>query len=114
MRNAFTIALTAALITTAAIKAAPAFAESPAPATNVSLVRTADLDLGSEAGRNTLDSRLVRAVRDVCGTASDADLEGQNAVRACREQTLAQARGRGALLVAAVSSGETLAITAAR
>ena len=62
----------------------------------------------------TLDSRLVRAVRDVCGTASDADLEGQNAVRACREQTLAQARGRGALLVAAVSSGETLAITAAR
>ena len=32
-----------------------------------------------------LDRRLAAAAREVCGFASDADLEGKNDVRACRE-----------------------------
>jgi UrcA family protein len=94
MRNAFTIALASALITTAAIKAAPAVAETPTAGTNVALVRTADLDLRSEAGRRQLDLRLARAARQVCGAASDADLHGKKQVRQCRADVLTEARGK--------------------
>ena len=114
MKNAFTIALASALITTAVIRAAPALAEAPAAQTNVSLVRTADLDLSSDAGRRQLDRRLARAAREVCGTASDADLAGKNEVRQCRDEVLAQARAnRDAMLAAAVDKG-FIAVTASR
>ena len=59
-----------------------------APATPVtSIVQTADLDLASQAGQRALDRRLSIAIADVCGTASDADLVGQNEVRRCRVAT---------------------------
>ena len=92
MKRALYLALASALITTAAIEAPPAFAQAPGGETNVSRVRTADLDLTSEAGRRTLERRLANAARQVCGTASDADVEGKNAVRKCRDATLAKAR----------------------
>ena len=114
MKNAFTIALASALITTAAIKAAPAIAQTSPVQTNVSVVRTADLDLSSDSGRRQLDLRLARAAREVCGTASDADLKGKRQVRECRDATLAQARGKGESLVAATSSDTAIAVTAAR
>ena len=115
MKNAFTIALASALITTAVIKAAPALAEAPAAETNISLVRTADLDLKSDAGRRVLDQRLARAARQVCGTASDADLQGKNDVRQCRDAVLAKARAnRDAVLAAAAPSNGFIAVTAAR
>ena len=92
MKRALYIALGSALIATAAIGAAPAFAQAPGGEINVRLVRIADLDLASEAGRRTLERRLANAAREVCGTASDADVEGKNAVRKCRDATLAKAR----------------------
>jgi UrcA family protein len=114
MKNAFTIALASALITTAAIKAAPALAEAPAIETNVSLVRTADLDLNSSQGRRILNLRLARAAREVCGTASDVDLNGKNEVRHCRDEVLAQARAnRDAVLAGSAGQG-FIAVTAAR
>ena len=73
-------ALLLALIATPAIAAEPA-----APAT--SIVRTADLDLASKVGQRALDRRLSIAIAEVCGTASDADLAGQNEVRRCRVAT---------------------------
>jgi UrcA family protein len=103
MRNALTIALAAALITTAAIKAAPAVAETPTAESRVALVRTADLDLRSQAGRRQLDLRLARAARDVCGTASDADLHGKKQVRQCRADVLAEARGKRDTVLAATA-----------
>ena len=106
MKNAIAIALAAALITTAAIKAAPALAETPAGETKVSVVRTADLDLSSSLGRRQLDLRLARAARDVCGTGSDADLQGRNAVRRCRAEVLH--RARDALLAAARRGSPTV------
>jgi UrcA family protein len=53
-------------------------------------VETADLDLSTAAGLRTLDHRLTIAIVDACGEASDVDMEGANAVRACR----ADARAR--------------------
>lgn len=109
MNRAVTIALASALIASGAIGAAPAPAQPPGGEANISLVRTADLDLGSEAGRKALDRRLAQAAREVCGTASDADVEGKNAVRKCRDETLANAKsqldtivaGRGVIAVSA-------------
>lgn len=92
MKKPFLIILGSALATGAIIKAAPALAE---PTQAVSVVRTADLDLSTTAGREALDHRLVLAAYDVCGTASDVDLAGKNAVRACRTAVLAKARASG-------------------
>jgi UrcA family protein len=84
------------MITAAAIKAAPAFAEPTAsPDVSVSIIQTADLDLSTSAGRHSLDRRLVRAASEVCGTASEVDLVGKNKVAACRHSVLAEARAKG-------------------
>ena len=70
-----------------AATATPALAEAPVIAT--STVQTADLDLSSIQGQRALDRRLTQAVKEVCGTASDADVAGKNEVRRCRVDTLA-------------------------
>jgi len=57
---------------------------------NVAAVHTADLDLSTNAGRHQLDRRLVVAAAEVCGSASDADLAGQNDLRP-QELSLANA-----------------------
>jgi UrcA family protein len=93
MMKSFKIALTAFVITAGVIEGAPALAQDGPQ--NVSIVRTADLDLTSEAGRAQLDHRLVTAAYEVCGEASDVDVSGKNAVRACRTDVLAKARSEG-------------------
>jgi UrcA family protein len=98
MKQTILIILSSFLATAAVIKAAPAVAE-PAPTNvNVSIVRTADLDLSTDNGRRQLDQRLVSAAREVCGTASDADLAGKNKVRQCRHDVLASARASGEMV----------------
>ena len=94
MKQTLKIIAFSALATAAVIKAVPALAE-PAPAENVSIVHTSDLDLNSKSGRAALDHRLVTAAFEVCGTASTVDLAGQNKVRACRADVLAKARTDG-------------------
>ena len=114
--KAITIILTSFVIATGVIKAAPALAETTAPATvvNVSLVRTADLDLASSHGQRQLDQRLANAAREVCGPASDVDIEGKNEVRKCRDDTLAKAKGQRDAVLAAAERGTFIAVTAAR
>lgn len=114
MKQAILIALASAVITGAAIKAAPALAEEPMLETNISLVRTVDLDLGSVAGQRQLDHRLANAAREVCGEASDVDLAGKNEVRRCRDETLAIARAQRGALAEATKRGATIAVVAAR
>ena len=110
MKQTLRIILASFLATAAVIKGAPALAE-PAPSNvNISVVRTADLDLSTNAGRNQLEQRLVIASRKVCGTASDADLAGKNQVRQCRGEVLARAQAQRDTLLA----GRTIAVTAAR
>ena len=107
--KSFKIALTAFVITAGVIKAAPVVAAPPVE--NVSIVRTADLDLTSKTGRAALDHRLVNAATEVCGTASSADLIGSNEVRTCRANVLAKARSKGSQLA---SRGAPIAVVAAR
>ena len=110
MTQGFKIALSAFLITAGLIKGAPTMAQ-PAPAQNVSIVHTTDLDLTTKAGREALDHRLVLAAYDVCGTASEVDLVGQNKVRACRTDVLAKARAESEQLA---SRGGPIFIAAGR
>ncbi len=112
--KAITIILASALITAGAIKAAPALAETPAAATNVSVVRTADLDLRSSEGQRRLDHRLARAARQVCGAASDVDIEGKNDVRKCRDDVLARARDKRDAVVASADRDAVIALIATR
>ena len=114
MKNPYLIALTAGLITAAAIKAVPAFAEPVGTQTFVSHVQTSDLDLSSASGSRELQQRLTLAAREVCGTASDADVAGKNDVRKCRDDALARATGDQAALLTAASRGAVIAITASR
>lgn len=110
MKETQKIIALSALATAAVIKAVPAFSQ-PAPAQNISIVRTSDLDLSSKAGRQILDHRLITAAFEVCGTASDADLAGRNQVRACRSDVLAKARAESAQLA---SRGVAIVLAAAR
>jgi UrcA family protein len=110
--SAIRIIIASALITGAALKAVSAPAEPIATQdVNISIVETADLDLSTEAGRKSLDQRLVIAAREVCGNASDVDLEGKAAVRDCRADVLAKARAKGAQLA---DRGQRTILVAAR
>lgn len=101
MNKTLKIVLTSFAITAGLIKGAPTMAEPAANASvNVSYVHTADLDLSTTAGQRAFDHRLNIAAREVCGTASDVDLAGQNDVRKCRVDVLAKARATGAELAA--------------
>ena len=64
--------------------ASPAIAAAPQAETR--LVRYADLDLASAAGRATLDRRIDSAVRAVCGRASIQDLNAVHQVELCRDE----------------------------
>ena len=85
-----------------AFSAMPALAEAPVIAT--STVQTADLDLSTSKGQQMLDRRLQRAASEVCGIASDADLEGKNDVRQCRADTLASVANERDQRIASASS----------
>ena len=106
--TAIRIILTSALVTAALIKGVPALAE--APSQTVSIVRTADLDLSTRDGRDALDRRLVIAANEACGTAADVDLAGQNDVRSCRKQVLAQARVKTEAIVAGRTTERSILI----
>ncbi|MBA3678230.1 MAG: UrcA family protein [Sphingosinicella sp.] len=84
--------LIAAAAFTAAIFAQSAMAQNALPQQDGSAlisesVDYSDLDLSNEAGRARLDHRIRIAIQQVCGTASDSDLEGKNEVRRCRAAT---------------------------
>jgi UrcA family protein len=112
MKRTLLIIAGSALATGLAIKAAPALSE-PLPAEmNVSVVRTADLDLSTDAGQRRLDQRIVIAANEVCGDASDVDLKGKNDVRKCRNEVLVAARARARTIIAA--SGHESIVVAAR
>lgn len=80
--------------------------------TATSIVRTADLDLGSASGRRTLDHRLSIAIVEACGTASNVDLEGKNGVRACRVAARAKVAAERDRLVALASTGKDVILAA--
>lgn len=100
MKTIFILSAVAASLA-ASIAASPAAAQAPASGERV-IVSYADLDLSSQSGVRTLNRRILSAVQAACGTASDADLHGKNAVNDCRTATYAQATAqvRGAIELA--------------
>ena len=112
--KAIAIVLASALISGTAIKAVPALAQTASPEVAVSVVRTADLDLTTDAGKRQLDRRLASAAREVCGTASDFDLESKNEVRECRDLVLVNAREKGQAMIARNERVGSIAVVAAR
>ena len=111
MRNTALFAL--ALIASAAT-VTPTVAAAVEAETVTSIVRTADLDLSNDAGQRELDRRIVQAAREVCGDPSDVDLEGKNAIRHCRADTIAQASSQREQLLAAAKSGTPILVASAR
>jgi UrcA family protein len=111
MRNTALFAL--ALIASAATVAPTAVTAAEAE-TVTSIVRTADLDLSSGEGRHALDLRIARAAREVCGTASPVDLEGEKSIRHCREQTVARVTAQREELLTAAKSGSPIIVASAR
>ncbi|HEY8592972.1 MAG TPA: UrcA family protein [Sphingomicrobium sp.] len=111
MKQALKIVAISALATAALLKGVPALAE-PVTELNVSVVRTADLDLNSEAGKRALDRRIANAAAEVCGSASDTDVAGKNDARQCLHDVIADARARSAALVASRAVHGSIVIAA--
>lgn len=116
MRQSILYALFSALLTALLLTATQAPAQSLATEvqTHVSLVRTADLDLATQAGQRKLRQRLARAARQVCGAASDSDLKGKKQVRKCRDAAIARASVQRDELLAAAGRGAAIAVIATR
>ena len=92
----------------------PTAGQALEPVTATSIVRTADLDLSSDSGQRELDRRIVQAAREVCGEASNVDLEGKNAARACREEAVAAVDSQREQLLAAARAGSPILVASAR
>lgn len=82
-------------------------------------VSYADLDLTSEAGIETLDRRLDRAVRRVCGSPMVKSVQSERRVTKCREQAWNAIRSERDLAIAragerrlARASGESQTVVA--
>ena len=116
MKQSFLYALFSALLTALLLTATSAPAEAaPAPAaTELRLVPTADLDLSTPEGKRQLEQRLARAAREVCGVASDTDLEGKNAIRECRRETFARSVLQSEQMIASAARRDVIAVSAAR
>jgi len=110
MRN---IALFALALIASAATVTPTVAHAFEPVTATSIIRTADLDLSNDTGQRELERRIVQAAREVCGEASNVDLEGRNAVRQCRDETIALAASQREQLLAAARSGSPIVVASA-
>ena len=95
--------------------AQPALAESaaaPAPPMNRAVVAHSDLDLRTQSGARALDRRIWRAVVEVCGTTSEFDLKGKNAIRECRRDTRAAASAEADLAIADATRRQPIQVSA--
>lgn len=80
---ALALATAAATLTTTS---APAFAEE-----SRAIVYYADLNLGTSAGRETLEGRFRAAARKVCGAVPSVQVREIQQVRECQTNAMAQA-----------------------
>ena len=89
------------IVIIAALAAAAWSAPVAAEGDRSQTVSHADLDLASDAGRSELNRRIGLAVRNACGSASDANLKGKNEVRRCRALTYKHISAQTEVAVAA-------------
>ena len=93
------------LMTALLVTAFPAFArDKPVPPT--ARVTTADLDLSTTSGRQTLDRRLRMAIDKVCAAADAAPRTGILPIDRCRSVATASARRQRNVLIAATDASK--------
>ena len=73
-------------------------------------VRYADLDLRAEAGRAKLDRRIVYAARQLCGRFDKVELYKNEDIGNCHSAVKASAKPQVQALMAALESGQKLAL----
>jgi UrcA family protein len=100
--------LLAAAIAAASLAPLPATAQDRAPASQIVAIHYADLDLGTAAGRTSLDNRIRDAVRAACGDPSPVDLRGRNGAESCRADLNAALAGQRELALAGRGAATTL------
>jgi UrcA family protein len=92
---------------TCMLAATPALAETQAPQR---LVSFADLDLSTQAGQRTLQSRVMQAATQVCGRVDPGDFGPmREVITDCRNTALAGARPQMQLAMAQARDGKALA-----
>jgi UrcA family protein len=74
------------------------------------IVQYADLNLGSEAGRERLDRRIGYAARQLCGERRPVELYTWSDIDACHSAVQASAKPQVKALMAALESGQKLAL----
>lgn len=87
--------------------AAPAPVQRGIVETQTTVVTRVGLDLTRDRDLRTLDLRVARAARRVCGEASSWDVEGVKAVRRCQKTTIAAFAQHRARLVASAQRNAT-------
>jgi len=100
--------LTAALALAGAIISTPAYAAIQGDARSVT-VRTADLNLSTEAGRAALTRRIGYAATVVCGRADVRDLVAVQATQGCRTAAIDGAMPQVQLALSGAKAGVQLA-----
>jgi UrcA family protein len=84
-------------------------------ATRTVAIPYGDLDLGSSAGRASLDHRIRHGVRAACGEASPSDLAGRKLIAACRDDlTASLVAKRDAVFASAARRGVNATLVARR
>ncbi len=72
-------------------------------------VRYGDLDLTTNVGTQTLQTRIHRAARVVCGSADIRDLLGMSDVQHCRQVALSGAAPQVEVAIAQARNGQAFA-----
>ena len=86
------------------------FAAMAAPSSGQSVaVRYADLDLTSNVGAQTLQTRIDRAAHAVCGSADIRDLPAMSDVQQCRQVALSGAAPQVEVAIAQARTGRAYA-----
>lgn len=102
VRTSVSVALSAAFLF-----AAPVLAE---PEVQSTIVRTADLDLTSDAGVKMLERRVSHAAKFVCGNPNSLDLPAVQATNNCRRVAIDDATPRVQFVVAQARQGKTYVV----
>ena len=100
--------ITAALALAGAIISSPAYAVVLGEARSVT-VRTADLNLASQAGRATLSRRISYAATVVCGRVDARNLVASRLAANCRSDAIESAMPQVQLALSAAQAGRQLA-----
>lgn len=76
-------------------------------------VSSTGLDLGSPLAQATMTRRIEMAVRRVCGSDDQGDLQGRMNYQACHDDALADAMGQLTTLVARASRHDAVVVALA-